>query len=161
MSHTVTLVQLADLYDVQKLIREANDCAKAAKTLIDTPSVVAGFVQNVTAYVTVAAEVARFGIVSIDLIVFRLCYKRIQNIEVGEIADRLKKSGDTMKTETEGFMAAVKGSLLSHGDPDKKEEANRIFKIIIDTLNQIIADARLTARSPFDLSMVGVHFLKF
>ncbi len=59
MTQTVTLVQLADLYEVQKLIREANNCAKAAKALAETKSVAGGFVQNVTDYVQSAAEAAR------------------------------------------------------------------------------------------------------
>ncbi len=93
-------------------------------------------------------------LLSRDLTLLRLCFKRIQAIEPGEISDRLLKSGETMKNETEHFVQSVKGVILSPQDVEKKEECGRWFKIIIDTLNQIIADARLTARSPFDLSMV-------
>jgi hypothetical protein len=54
------LVQLSDLYDVQKLIREANNSGRAAKALFDTKNVQTGFIQNATEFVQFSAEVARY-----------------------------------------------------------------------------------------------------
>jgi hypothetical protein len=64
--------------------------------------------------------------------------------------------GDTVKTETDKVLQSIKEALISP-DPAKREDASRKLKFFMDTLNQIIADARLTAKSPFDLSMVSTH----
>jgi hypothetical protein len=59
MTHTVALVQLADLYDVQKLIKDANTAARTGKALAQVTDISNSYVQNASDFVTSSATVSK------------------------------------------------------------------------------------------------------
>lgn len=84
-----------------------------------------------------------------------MCLKRLRNIEPEtELFNRMKKHSEVVKTESERLLTTVKDVLMNPNNPERHEEKTYVVNKFIDLINLIISDARLSAKSPFDLSMV-------
>jgi recombinational DNA repair ATPase RecF len=86
--------------------------------------------------------------------------KRLKNIEPGDLYERMAKHSDNVKTECEKVLSVIKDVLINPNDANLFGEKEQQLRKFIDLINKVIEDARLSARSPFDLSLVK-NFLIF
>eukprot|EP01119_Soliformovum_irregulare_P005075 TRINITY_DN1645_c0_g1_i1.p1 TRINITY_DN1645_c0_g1~~TRINITY_DN1645_c0_g1_i1.p1 ORF type:complete len:1202 (+),score=426.97 TRINITY_DN1645_c0_g1_i1:72-3608(+) len=141
MQDLVVLLQLADLYDVQKLIRLSNEAIRNSQTVSEHERPDSRFANLVTTFVQTNTEI------------IRLSYRRIKNIEGGTISDGIRNCAEEIKGQTDEFTKTMQ-KCFSDATLGLQEEKTLQRKHLIDVLTELIRLVKLTAKSPFDLSLL-------
>lgn len=93
-----------------------------------------------------------------------MSYRRIKNIESGDLSDRLTVAANTVKDKTETFLYSMQVTFFlphlqqnSIKDPSNvthQDTKEQTYKLLLVTFAEIVRVVRLTAKSPFDLSLL-------
>lgn len=71
----------------------------------------------------------------------------------------MSKHSDNVKTDCEKLLAIIRDCLVNLNNAALWAEKEQTLRKFIDLINKVIEDARLSARSPFDLSLVKNEFI--
>ncbi|KAF2070712.1 hypothetical protein CYY_007966 [Polysphondylium violaceum] len=142
MEHMVVLLQQADLYEVTRLIRYCRKTESKLKIFI-------GLEPGETYFATAAQD---FVTSTVD--VGKIVTKRINEIDDYGLKKRFEEATSALKVEVP---VVLQYFAYYQRDPNDKNNFNlghKTAKTIFDLIEEIITVARLSAKSPFDLSMI-------
>lgn len=141
MQHMVVLLQLADLYDVTRIVKMATRVKDQINNVVSGG---AGGEQ----FFKVAAQEAVSGTGDLT----RAVYKRLTNIDDYDIKTRLEKNTEVVKTDINDLLQAMVNAL--RGDNGAKNQANQVAATLSRAIDEIIKAVKDSAKSPFDLSQL-------
>eukprot|EP01133_Synstelium_polycarpum_P012822 gene12822-15047_t len=143
MEHMVVLLQQADLYEVTRMIRAARKVEAKLKIFTGLESGEAYFTQAAQDFVTSTVDVGK------------IVTKRTNEIDDFGYKRRFEEANTSLKVEVP---IVLQYYAYFHRDPNDKQalaEGARTAQKIYDIIDEIITVARLSAKSPFDLSMIS------
>ncbi|KAK5584361.1 hypothetical protein RB653_005972 [Dictyostelium firmibasis] len=142
MEHMVVLLQQADLYEVTRLIRYCRRCESKLKIFIGLDPGETFFATAAQDFVTSTVEVGK--IVS----------KRIGEIDDYALKKRFEEANGSLKVEVPVVLQHFAYYQRDANDRHSFDQGHIVAKTIFSIIDEIITVARLSAKSPFDLSMI-------
>ncbi|GAM28363.1 hypothetical protein SAMD00019534_115390 [Acytostelium subglobosum LB1] len=143
MEHMVVLLQQADLYEVTRLIKKARVTDAKLKVLIGLDPGESFFAQAAQDFVTATIDLGK------------IVNKRMTEIDDFGCKRRFEEANTGIKVEVP---VVLQYYALYQRDPNDKHNLNlgaQVARKIFDLIEEIITVARLSAKSPFDLSMIS------
>ncbi|EGC34732.1 hypothetical protein DICPUDRAFT_153006 [Dictyostelium purpureum] len=142
MEHMVVLLQQADLYEVTRLIRAARRTESKLKIFI-------GLDPGETFFATAAQD---FVTSTVD--VGKIVTKRINEIDDYALKKRFEEANNSLKVEVPVVLQHFAYYQRDGNDKHSFNEGHKVANTIFAIIDEIITVARLSAKSPFDLSMI-------
>ncbi|EFA84300.1 putative actin binding protein [Heterostelium album PN500] len=143
MEHMVILLQQADLYEVTRLIKKARLVESKLKVFI-------GLEPGESYFATAAQE---FVTSTIDL--GKIVNKRTNEIDDFGFKRRFEEANTQLKVEVPVVLQYYALYQRDPNDSSSYKQGSDVARKINDILEEIITVARLSAKSPFDLSMIS------
>eukprot|EP01132_Coremiostelium_polycephalum_P009270 gene9270-11362_t len=142
MEHMVVLLQQADLYEVTRLIRSARKAESKLKIFIGLESGESFFKQAAQDFVTSTVDLGK------------IVNKRVNEIDDFSFKRRFEEANTSLKVEVPITLQYFAYFQSDPNDKHSLNEGSKVAKKIVDIIEEIITVARLSAKSPFDLSMI-------
>ncbi|KAM9958403.1 hypothetical protein ACTFIW_001265 [Dictyostelium discoideum] len=142
MEHMVVLLQQADLYEVTRLIRYCRRCESKLKIFIGLDPGETFFATAAQDFVTSTVEVGK------------IVTKRIGEIDDYALKKRFEEANSSLKVEVPVVLQHFAYYQRDANDRHSFDQGHIVAKTIFSIIDEIITVARLSAKSPFDLSMI-------
>ncbi|EGG23992.1 putative actin binding protein [Cavenderia fasciculata] len=143
MEHMVVLLQQADLYEVTRLIRAARRVESKLKIFVGLEPGEAYFAQAAQDFVTTTVDLGK------------IVAKRTGEIDDFGYKRRFEDANTQLKVEVPVILQYFAYYQRDPNDKTALVEGGKVQKKIQDIIEEIIVVARLSAKSPFDLSMIA------
>jgi hypothetical protein len=141
MQHMVVLLQLADLYDVTRIVKMAQRCKDLINNVATSENGGEGFFKT-------AAQEAVSGTGDLT----RALMSRLKNIDNYDIKTRIESNNDIVKNDINTLLQELVNAL--RGDAGSRSRANGTASTLYRAIDEIVKAVRESAKSPFDLSQL-------
>ncbi|KYQ94436.1 putative actin binding protein [Tieghemostelium lacteum] len=142
MEHMVVLLQQADLYEVTRTIKIARKTESKLKIFVGLEPGESFFAQAAQDLVT--------GMVELGKVV----NKRVNEIDDYSYKRRFEEANTSLKVEIPIILQHFANYQKNPNDKFSFQEGHKVFKTLLNVIEEIVVVARLSSKSPFDLSMI-------
>jgi hypothetical protein len=140
MAHLVVLLQQADLYEVTRIIRACNRVSSKKAVVVSLPPGESYFAAGAQELVTHTVDLAK------------AITKRIKEIDDFTLKRRFEDASTNLRTKIDVFLKAMANVMRS--EPGAPQEAQLLSADLDEIIEEVITVTKLSAKSPFDLSMI-------
>eukprot|EP01113_Clastostelium_recurvatum_P015767 TRINITY_DN1886_c0_g1_i4.p1 TRINITY_DN1886_c0_g1~~TRINITY_DN1886_c0_g1_i4.p1 ORF type:complete len:1752 (+),score=603.75 TRINITY_DN1886_c0_g1_i4:245-5500(+) len=148
MEHMVVLLQTADLYEVTRGIRSCARVTAKKKVLVSLGHGESFFVTAAQEFVTHTVETGK------------LIQKRIKDIDDYQLKKRLEECGEALRINTEPLLRFMTEYMRDAMNTQAQQDAQVASARLDEVVQETIVVFKLSAKSPFDLSMISDLDLK-